>query len=105
MRGSMAPALLLLLALTVSGCSYLDKLTGDTDNTVLPGAREDAIPGKTQFPDAADTVPIEQPGGGQTAAQQAQTGAAQNAPAAPSACTDNDPDCKPPADDVFSDPQ
>jgi len=49
---------LLLAACALSlltGCSYVNSLTGQTDNTVLPGKREDAIPGRPTFPDKPDT--------------------------------------------------
>ena len=38
----------------LSGCTYLDTLTGQTNNTVLPGQREDAIPGRPTFPEKQD---------------------------------------------------
>lgn len=89
----------LVLALCVmsllSGCSYLNSLTGQTDNTVLPGQREEAIPGRPSFPEKPDT----------------QVGSTSKAPAAqplPGAgCAANDPGCKPPATtgDTFKDPQ
>lgn len=52
-------AKLLLAACALSlltGCSYVNSLTGQTDNTVLPGKREDAIPGRSSFPDKPDTT-------------------------------------------------
>ena len=87
---------LALAAFSIAGCSYIDRLTGSSDNTVLPGTREDAIPGKSQFPDASDTATIEQPG-----SQSAQTGT-ETVPEP--ACKAGDPDCKP-VDGTFSDPQ
>lgn len=83
---------LVFATLSMAGCSYIDRLTGSTDNTVLPGAREDAIPGKSQFPDASDTATIEQPGG-------------KTATTAEPACKTGDPNCKQPSDGTFSDPQ
>ena len=88
---------LVLSTLSMAGCSYIDRLTGSTDNTVLPGAREDAIPGKSQFPDASDTATIEQPG-----SKTAQTGTATTPEPA---CKTGDPNCKQPSDGTFSDPQ
>jgi hypothetical protein len=88
-------AALVLVTLSVAGCSYIDRLTGSTDNTVLPGAREDAIPGKSQFPDASE----------QAANKTAQTGTDTTATAPEPACKAGDPDCKPASDGTFSDPQ
>jgi hypothetical protein len=96
---------LVALAAGLMGCSAIDRLTGDLDNSVLPGAREDAIPGRSQFPDPADSVPIEQPGGGQTVPEQAEAATARSAPAEPAPCAAGDPDCAPTTDDVFADPQ
>ena len=75
----------------LTGCSYVDTVTGQTNNKVLPGQREDAIPGRPTFPDKADP----QVG---TASQPGGTG---------SGCSDSDPACKPPAttNDTFKDPQ
>lgn len=82
------------LAAALSGCSTLNSLTGQTDNTVLPGQREDAIPGRGNFPEKAD-VPTA-PASGQT----------QQSAAAKTACSPDDPACAPPkGDDVYSDPQ
>ena len=33
----------------LAGCSTVNSLTGQTDNTVLPGQREEAIPGRAAF--------------------------------------------------------
>jgi len=77
----------------LSGCSYVNSLTGQTDNTVLPGAREDAIPGRSSFPQKQDV----------------QTGSTSKAApgGAQPGCAAGDPDCKPPSTtgDTFSDPQ
>ncbi|MFO1133118.1 MAG: hypothetical protein U1E16_14040 [Hyphomicrobiales bacterium] len=77
----------------LSGCSYVDTMTGQTNNKVLPGQREDAIPGRPSFPEKpdADVQRASQPAGTNTA-----TG-----------CTANDPACKPPTttNDTFKDPQ
>ena len=90
---------LLALAAAVAllgGCSTIDKLTGETDDTVLPGQREEAIPGRTQFPDAPDSATAST---SPTVEQAPADGAA-------AGCTADDPGCAPPAaDDTFSDPQ
>jgi hypothetical protein len=88
----------------LAGCSTINSLTGQTDNTVLPGQREDAIPGRAQFPDQPD------PGVSKSAGHQMpeQTDMASTT-AADAACKPDDATCQPPADsgsgDVFSDPQ
>jgi hypothetical protein len=88
--------LLATLTAMLAGCGAIDRLTGQTDNTVLPGKREDAIPGRSQFPDTPDPVA---------------TGASQPAEQAPPAdsgtgCQPDDPACQPPSgNDTFSDPQ
>lgn len=90
------PARLLLAAgvLTLlSGCTYLDTFTGQTNNKVLPGQREAAIPGRPTFPEKVDTSVL--PGG-------------KASDAAPQAgCAAGDPDCAPPTttNDTFKDPQ
>jgi hypothetical protein len=83
----MAAGVLTLL----SGCSYLDTMTGQTNNKVLPGQREDAIPGRPSFPDKADP----------------KIAGSASQPAGASGCTANDPACKPPTttNDTFKDPQ
>lgn len=77
----------------LTGCSYVNSLTGQTDNTVLPGKREDAIPGRTSFPQKQDV----------------QTGSttSPSSAAPPPGCAAGDPDCQPPSStgDTFSDPQ
>lgn len=84
-------------AAVLSGCSYVNSLTGQTDNTVLPGKREDAIPGRSSFPVKQDV----QVGSTSKAAE----------PAAPNAaepyCAPDDKSCKPPTTtgDTFKDPQ
>lgn len=93
MRG--APRLMLAVALLslLGGCTYVDKVTGQTNDKVLPGQREEAIPGRPTFPDKADPLigQASQPAGGSGA----------------SGCAANDPACKPPAttNDTFQDPQ
>lgn len=89
------PFLLAALAVVGGGCSYVDKLTGQTDDTVLPGQREDAVPGRASFPDK-DATP--QPSSPQTA-----DGTAQQQP---SPCPVDDPECTPPpSDGTFGDGQ
>lgn len=96
----LAPRLLLAAGVLtlLSGCTYLDSLTGQTNNKVLPGQREDAIPGRTSFPDKPDpnigTVPRSADAG---------TPSAQRQPG----CAAGDPACKPPTttNDTFADPQ
>lgn len=97
-RRSALIVLLCAAVLPLGACSMLDKLTGQTDDTVLPGPREDAIPGRTQYPAEG-----EQPQKTATTAQ---------APAEPVAnekkpCAPDDPECLPPLtdDDTFSDGQ
>lgn len=88
------------LLLALSGCGMMDRLSGGVDNTVLPGQREDAIPGRTQFPDTPDPVATRAPSG------------SASAPSEPPSddiavgCQPGDPSCAPPSgDDTFSDPQ
>lgn len=90
------PARLLLavgMMTLLSGCTYLDQMTGQTNDKVLPGQREDAIPGRPTFPEKPD----------------AEVGTAAKPAAATTAsgCTANDPACKPPTttNDTFKDPQ
>ena len=92
-------AVLLLLG----GCSAVNSLTGQTDDTVLPGQREDAIPGRAQFPDRPD--PLVKPSS--TAQQQAAPpDATATTDVDDGACTADDPNCQPASNDgVFSDPQ
>lgn len=91
----LAPRLLIAAGLLtlLGGCSYVDKVTGQTNDKVLPGQREEAIPGRPSFPEKAD------PNVGQ-ASEPAGTGSA-------SGCTANDPACKTPSttNDTFKDPQ
>ena len=83
----------------LGGCSTFNSLTGQTDNTVLPGQREDAIPGRAQFPDQPD--PVVTKSAGQQQPEQTQT-----ASTTPD-CQPDDATCQAPADNggVFSDPQ
>jgi hypothetical protein len=93
----------LLLGLGVmtllSGCSYLDTFTGQTNNTVLPGQREDAIPGRASFPEKPDPNV-----GSVSKASDAGSSATGNTQPG---CTTDDPGCKPPTttNDTFKDPQ
>lgn len=81
-------------ALLLSGCGTLNSLTGQTDNTVLPGQREDAIPGRASFPEK-DVAASSKPSTGGSAANDE------------TYCAPDDPACKPPGTtgDTFSDPQ
>ncbi len=85
------------LAAMLGGCSTIDRITGSVDDTVLPGQREDAIPGRAKFPESGPT-------------STASTSTAQPAPPADAevepVCPADDPSCAPPTgDDTFSDPQ
>jgi hypothetical protein len=79
----------------LAGCGTLNSLTGQTDNTVLPGQREDAIPGRTQFPEKQDVAVGSSSGSGAGAAN------------SENFCGPDDPDCRPPGSsgDTFSDTQ
>ncbi|MFT3987307.1 hypothetical protein [Aestuariivirga sp.] len=61
---------LIAASLSIAGCSSINKLTGQTDDTILPGQREDAIPGKPVFPAPGEARQIDQPGGGTVTANQ-----------------------------------
>lgn len=99
MMRPIAAMILIALSLVLPGCSAIDKLTGQTDDTVLPGSREDAVPGRPSFPSAEERV---SPGG-------ASTGEPATASAEPSTepapCPVDDPACAGTSDDAFSDPQ
>lgn len=89
-----------VLAVGLAGCGAFDKLTGSgIDNTVLPGQREDAIPGRSQFPDAGDS--------GVSRADVPDAGLPpSSSPGTAGGCPIDDPACQPPSgDDTFSDPQ
>lgn len=98
----MTPAAKLLLAAAaaalLAGCGTLNSLTGQTDNTVLPGQREDAIPGRAKFPEKQDVAV------GSGSGPAAATGAAASNE---TYCAPGDPACKPPGStgNTFSDPQ
>jgi hypothetical protein len=97
----------ILLAVTalvmLSGCSTMNNLLGETDNTVLPGQREDAIPGRPSFPEKRDVAGA----GSGASGTAASTGTSSGAATDETYCAPEDPDCKPPATsgDTFSDPQ
>jgi hypothetical protein len=112
----LASVLLVLAVLPLASCSYLDRLTGQTDDTVLPGTREDAIPGHSQYPDPNDNVAVEQPGGGPlqggTGTMQGngtmQGGGTMQGDAATTVtpkCKPDDPKCQTGSGGVFNDPQ
>ena len=79
----------------LTGCGALNSLTGQTDNTVLPGQREDAIPGRSSFPEKRDVAVGSSSAASKTAAPDE------------TYCAPDDPACKPPGTtgDTFSDPQ
>jgi hypothetical protein len=90
------PIVLLAVALAVSACGAVDRLTGQTDNTVLPGQREEAIPGRAQFPDAPDPLVA-------SSSRQVEQAPPDDGI---TSCQPDDPDCAPATgDDTFSDPQ
>lgn len=85
------------VAVTISGCSAFDRLTGGVDDTVLPGQREEAIPGRATFPERADPTVERAPEPLEPPPPQQDTS---------TACNPGDPGCEPPSgDDVFRDPQ
>lgn len=92
------------VALALSACGAVDKIMGSgVDNTVLPGQREDAIPGRATFPDRPDPTLEQSPG---PAAEQAPEPL--NPPPSDNGadCQPDDPGCAPASgDDAFSDPQ
>ncbi len=73
---------LVLLGVSATGCTTIKKMTGQTDDSVLPGQREDILP-----PDA------------QTAKDPKVTGKKNTA------CDTNDINCIPPVDQESSTPQ
>jgi hypothetical protein len=82
--------LLILAALgfSVMGCTTFKKMTGQTDDTVLPGQREDILP-----PEA------------QTAKDPAVNSKKSAAPSNSGKCAPDDLNCVPPADQESSTPQ
>ena len=106
MKASLTIIFAFAALLPLSACSMLDKMTKQTDDTVLPGPREDAIPGRTQFPAEG-----EQPAKTTTATTAEPPADSQRADAPPTdekkPCAADDPDCLPPLtdDDTFSDGQ
>lgn len=110
MKRSRALALSLLLAfgLAAGGCSTFKRLTGEVDDSVLPGQREAAIPDRPVFPDPNEKksyrpagTPADQTASTGTAPVDTSTAAS---PAPTTACKAGDPACAP-SGDVFSDPQ
>jgi hypothetical protein len=88
-------------AALLAGCSAIDRLTGQTDNTVLPGSREEAIPGRPSFPEKRDVASAPAPKS--VTASEPTVGPGE----AETYCGPDDPSCKPPATtgDTFQDPQ
>ena len=85
------------VAAILGGCSTFNSLTGQTDDTVLPGQREDAIPGRAQFPESSAAT---------SSASAPETALPESADTPQPACQPEDPACKPASgDDTFSDPQ
>lgn len=91
---------ILATALALGGCSTFNKVTGQTDDTVLPGQREDAVPGRASFPDPSEKVT---PGTNVSASEPIPQDASPPAEATP--CPAEDPACSGAADGTFSDPQ
>lgn len=85
------------LAVLLSGCNTLNSLTGQTDNTVLPGQREEAIPGRPSFPEKGSATAVSTAG----TSRGADTGGNETY------CAPDDAACQPPGSsgDTFSDPQ
>ena len=92
-RVLLAAAALSLLA----GCSTFNSLTGQTDNTVLPGKREEAIPGRAQFPEKQDVA----------VGSSTKQGTGQPTGMNETYCAPDDAACAPPgtSGDTFKDPQ
>ena len=106
MKAPLTIILGIALILPLSACSMLDKLTKQTDDTVLPGPREDAIPGRTQYPAPGEQPPkttaatiADSPAGAQPTDVQTTE---EKKP-----CAADDPECLPPLTDgdTFSDGQ
>ncbi len=102
-------ALAAIGAVLLSGCSTINSLTGQTDNTVLPGKREDAVPGRPQFPEKMDVNVGTAPSDTGATGAAAEAGAAGDAAdtGAEAYCAPDDKTCKPPTTtgDTFKDPQ
>jgi hypothetical protein len=103
-------ALAAITAVLLSGCSTINSLTGQTDNTVLPGKREDAVPGRTQFPEKPDANIGTAASGGAASGGAASGGNASGGTVDGNAevyCAPDDPSCKPPetTGETFKDPQ
>ncbi len=105
--------LLVVVALTcfLSGCSSINSLLGEVDNTVLPGAREEAIPGRPTFPEKQDvavgTAPTAPQGAESNPAVKSAAPEGEAAAPAETYCAPDDPTCKPPetTSETFQDPQ
>ena len=94
------------VALLLTGCGTFNSLTGQTDNTVLPGQREDAIPGRAQFPDQPDPLVASPAAEAPQQAGQAEPPSSMAGSSGTVECQPDDPACQPAAQDgVFSDPQ
>jgi hypothetical protein len=87
--------LLALLGISVSGCTSIKKMTGQTDDTVLPGQREDILPPDAQTAkDPAVSGNKNVSGNTNASGNQKQT-----------ACDPKDINCIPPIDQESSTPQ
>jgi len=96
------------LALFLPGCSTINTLIGEVDNTVLPGSREEAIPGRPTFPEKQDVVVGTAPASNAGSAASAEPApATEPVTAVESKCAPDDPACKPPetTGETFQDPQ
>ena len=101
MKAPLTIVLAFAAVLPLSACGMMNKLTKQTDDTVLPGPREDSIPGRAQYPAEGEQPPKT------TTATIAEPPA--DAPPAEEKkpCAADDPDCLPPLTDgdTFSDGQ
>lgn len=101
MKAPLTIVLAIAAVLPLTACSMLDKLTRQTDDTVLPGPREDAIPGRSQYPAQGEQPPKT------TASTTAEPPADAQPTDEKKPCAADDPDCLPPLTDgdTFSDGQ
>jgi hypothetical protein len=82
---------ILALAASLTGCTTIKNLTGQNDDSVLPGSREDILPTDQQT--ARDPII--------TGEDQSQA----DIPAEQQSCDKKDPDCLPPVDQEGVDPE
>jgi len=111
MKAPLTVILTIAALLPLSACSMLDKMTKQTDDTVLPGPREDAVPGRTQYPAQGEQPAKTTTATTAEAPADAQATDAQSADAQATdekkPCAADDPECLPPLTDgdTFSDGQ